>query len=183
VTQHLTPSTYILRNLNDVEVLPSVSWLPETIGWKVLTALALLLLAYGSYRRCARWWRNRYRREATQALQALLFASNDENSDTAYRLFSVLKSVLYYLDNQHGRLQNEAFLTTLDAMNSGHAKQKHSDGLEGENFQFSGELGNRWMHSLVNPKARLSANEIEFLIYKSLCWVDNHQHLGGQANV
>ncbi|WP_154215052.1 DUF4381 family protein, partial [Vibrio parahaemolyticus] len=32
------PSTYILRELHDVAVPPSVSWYPQTIGWKILAA-------------------------------------------------------------------------------------------------------------------------------------------------
>lgn len=37
--QHTPPSTYILRELHDVAVPESVSWLPQTVGWKVLAII------------------------------------------------------------------------------------------------------------------------------------------------
>ena len=36
------PSTYILRELHDVAVPSSVSWYPQTIGWKILAAVRSL---------------------------------------------------------------------------------------------------------------------------------------------
>ena len=43
--EHTPPSTYIFRELRDVTIPDSVSWFPQTIGWKIL-GVALLLAAF-----------------------------------------------------------------------------------------------------------------------------------------
>lgn len=62
------PGTYILSELHDVTVPPSVSWYPQTIGWKILAALFVLALIYVAYRLIRKWWTNRYRKEALLAV-------------------------------------------------------------------------------------------------------------------
>jgi uncharacterized protein DUF4381 len=44
------------------------SWMPQTLGWYVVFALVILLLAWVAWRAWARWRRNRYRREALREL-------------------------------------------------------------------------------------------------------------------
>ena len=39
---HQVPGTYILRHLSDVAIPEPVSWWPQTVGWKVLLAVAIL---------------------------------------------------------------------------------------------------------------------------------------------
>ncbi|MCZ8485299.1 DUF4381 domain-containing protein, partial [Vibrio lentus] len=41
--EHTPPSTYILRDLHDVAIPESVSWMPQTIGWKILGVILLLV--------------------------------------------------------------------------------------------------------------------------------------------
>ena len=62
--EHSPPSTYILRELHDVAVPDSISWMPQTIGWKVVSVLLMIGAIYLSYRFALRWWNNRYRGEA-----------------------------------------------------------------------------------------------------------------------
>lgn len=90
------PSTYILRELHDVAVPPSVSWYPQTIGWKILAAVVLIALVYVAYRLAQQWWCNRYRQEA------LLTISQIKPSDKGMpkALFSVLKIVLIHVDSR-----------------------------------------------------------------------------------
>ncbi|HDM8140995.1 TPA: DUF4381 domain-containing protein, partial [Vibrio harveyi] len=61
---HTPPSTYILRELHDVAVPESVSWVPQTIGWKILAVIGAIVLMYLGYRLLHHWWDNRYRKEA-----------------------------------------------------------------------------------------------------------------------
>ena len=44
--EHTVPSTYILRDLHDVAIPDSVSWAPQTIGWKILGVILLLATLY-----------------------------------------------------------------------------------------------------------------------------------------
>ncbi len=100
------PSTYILRELHDVAVPPSVSWYPQTIGWKILAAVVLIALVYVAYRLAQQWWCNRYRQEA------LLTISQIKPSDKGMpkALFSVLKIVLIHVDSRNAKLFDTAFL-------------------------------------------------------------------------
>ena len=93
--EHTPPSTYILRDLHDVAIPESVSWIPQTIGWKILGVALLLIAIYLAYRLVQRWWNNRYRKEALQELMVL--DARDKNSTE--RTFKVLKVVLRYLDS------------------------------------------------------------------------------------
>lgn len=70
--EHTPPSTYILRDLHDVAIPTSVSWMPQTIGWKILGIILLLVAIYLAYRLALRWWSNRYRKEALQELMVLM---------------------------------------------------------------------------------------------------------------
>jgi hypothetical protein len=73
---------YAIRGIVEVEVPEPVSLLPQTPGWWLLLALALLALLRFAWRRLRRWQRNRYRREALQMLAGLR-ARFDAGDDSA----------------------------------------------------------------------------------------------------
>jgi len=62
---------YVLGDF--VEVVPpeSISWWPQTLGWKILGVVVCALLMYRACRALLHWWHNRYRREALARLQGL----------------------------------------------------------------------------------------------------------------
>ncbi|MEZ9309512.1 DUF4381 domain-containing protein, partial [Vibrio cyclitrophicus] len=99
------PSTYILRELHDVAIPDSVSWAPQTMGWKIFGVILLLVAIYLAYRLAQRWWNNRYRQEALKEL--MLLDARDKNSTE--RTFKVLKVVLRYLDNSNAKLFGQAY--------------------------------------------------------------------------
>mgnify|MGYP000644993768 CR=1 FL=1 len=55
---------YLLEKLVETQAPESISWLPQTLGWKLLAGIALLLLIRKSYRLYQDYQRNTYRREA-----------------------------------------------------------------------------------------------------------------------
>jgi hypothetical protein len=65
---------YAIRGI--VEILPpeQVSWLPTTIGWRLVALLLAVLATRWSWRRWQRWLRNRYRTVAVAELEAILAA-------------------------------------------------------------------------------------------------------------
>ncbi len=109
---HTPPSTYILRELHDVAVPESLSWVPQTIGWKILAVIGAIVLMYLGYRLLHHWWDNRYRKEAIEAISRL----NPDDASMPKALFSILKIVLIHLDSSHARLFDTAFLRKLDAL-------------------------------------------------------------------
>lgn len=157
-TVHTPPSTYILRDLHDVTVPESVSWWPQTIGWKLLALVVLLALVYWSYKALRYWWNNRYRREALTALNEL----NPQDNDTGNRLFSILKIVLVYLDSGNARLFDDAFLDKLNELSP-------------ERLAFNDQIAKQWQQSLVNPNIKLNPEQHAELIKRAQVWLKQHR--------
>ncbi len=154
---HNPPGTFILSKLHDVTVPPSVSWYPQTIGWKILAVAALLVLFYIAYRLVRKWWTNRYRQEALDAIALI----DPNQSDMPKTLFSILKIVLIHLDSCNAKLFDGAFLRKLDELNP---KQQ----------AFSDETSALWLKSVINPKIELTNEQRVALIDKANCWVKAH---------
>ncbi|WP_194436028.1 DUF4381 domain-containing protein [Vibrio fluminensis] len=157
--EHTPPSTYILRELHDVAVPESISWMPQTIGWQMLALLVLLLLLMLMVKRARLWWVNRYRSEAINALEQL-----DINHATQpYQVFSVLKIVLVHLNARHRSLHDTAFLQVLD------------DLMPSER-DFSASFPANWLASLNDPNSNLDAAEREILVTQAKRWVLQHSN-------
>ncbi len=61
---------YALGDFVEAVSPEDISWLPQTIGWQILGLALLLLGLYRGWQGLRRWYRNRYRREATAKLKA-----------------------------------------------------------------------------------------------------------------
>ncbi|EJL6391858.1 DUF4381 domain-containing protein [Vibrio vulnificus] len=156
--QHTPPSTYILRELHDVAVPERVSWLPQTVGWKVLAIIGGLVLLYIGYRYLRFCWDNRYRAEALQAIAQL----DPKDPAMASELFSIVKQVLIYHDSGYARLFGDAFLAVLNQ-------------LIPTQPLFDDELAIQWVQSTVNPNVPLSESARATLKARAALWVKSHQ--------
>ncbi|EIA1298785.1 DUF4381 domain-containing protein [Vibrio vulnificus] len=156
--QHTPPSTYILRELHDVVVPERVSWLPQTVGWKVLAIIGGLVLLYIGYRYLRFRWDNRYRAEALQAIAQL----DPKDPAMASELFSIVKQLLIYHDSGYARLFGDAFLAVLNQ-------------LIPTQPLFDDELAIQWVQSTVNPNVPLSESARATLKARAALWVKSHQ--------
>ncbi|MEZ8884146.1 DUF4381 domain-containing protein [Vibrio splendidus] len=177
--EHTPPSTYILRELHDVAIPDSVSWAPQTIGWKILGVILLLVAIYLAYRLALRSWNNRYRKEALQELMVL--DARDKNSTE--RTFKVLKVVLRYLDSSNAKLFGKAYVNRLNAYLPGSANTS-----ENSNAFFADEVSELWMQSLIDPNVRLSFEQRLEVIQTAMMWLKLHKPnvqvtVEGQDNV
>ncbi|MEZ9622671.1 DUF4381 domain-containing protein [Vibrio sp. 10N.222.55.A3] len=177
--EHTPPSTYILRELHDVAIPDSVSWAPQTIGWKILGVILLLVAIYLAYRLAQKWWNNRYRKEALQEL--VLLDARDKNSTE--RTFKVLKVVLRYLDSSNAKLFGQAYVNRLNAYLPGSANTS-----ENSNASFADEVSKLWMQSLIDPNVRLSFEQRLEVIQTAMMWLKLHKPnvqvtVEGQDNV
>ncbi|MCC4786501.1 DUF4381 domain-containing protein [Vibrio splendidus] len=177
--EHTPPSTYILRELHDVAIPDSVSWAPQTIGWKILGVILLLVAIYLAYRLAQKWWNNRYRKEALQEL--VLLDARDKNSTE--RTFKVLKVVLRYLDSSNAKLFGQAYVNRLNAYLPGSANTS-----ENSNAFFADEVSKLWMQSLIDPNVRLSFEQRLEVIQTAMMWLKLHKPnvqvtVEGQDNV
>ncbi|MBB1462453.1 DUF4381 domain-containing protein [Vibrio sp. SG41-7] len=177
--EHTPPSTYILRELHDVAIPDSVSWAPQTIGWKILGVILLLVAIYLAYRLAQKWWNNRYRKEALQEL--MILDARDKNS--AERTFKVLKVVLRYLDSSNAKLFGKAYVNRLNAYLPVSANTS-----ENSNAFFADEVSELWMQSLIDPNVRLSFEQRLEVIQTAMMWLKLHKPnvqvtVEGQDNV
>nr|WP_319552462.1 DUF4381 domain-containing protein [uncultured Vibrio sp.] len=156
------PGSYILSELHDVTVPSSVSWYPQTIGWKILAAVFVLALVYIAYCLLKTWWINRYRKEALD----LITQMNPDDSDMPKTLFSILKIILIHIDSRNARLFDGAFLSKLDE-------------LESKKQAFNDEVSTLWLKSIVNPKVELTHEQRVLLIEKANYWVKEHSQISG----
>ena len=163
--EHTPPSTYILRELHDVAIPNSVSWAPQTIGWKILGVILLLAALYLAYRLALRWWNNRYRKEALNEL--MLLDARDKHSPE--QAFKVLKFVLRYLDSSNAKLFGQAYVKCLNA----HLPVNGQT--ESNNAFFAEEISRLWMQSLIDPKVRLTFEQRSEVIQTSMMWLKLHK--------
>lgn len=176
--EHTAPSTYILRELHDVTIPESVSWVPQTIGWKVLGVALLLVAFYLAYRIALKWWNNRYRKEALNEL--ILLDARDKNSTE--RTFKVLKVVLRYLDSSNAKLFGQAYVNRLNAYLPVGANTNTSSAF------FADEVSGLWMQSLIDPNVRLTFEQRLEVIQTAMTWLKLHKPeiqmtTGGQDHV
>ncbi|MFS1420352.1 DUF4381 domain-containing protein [Vibrio splendidus] len=164
--EHTPPSTYILRELHDVAIPDSVSWAPQTIGWKILGVILLLVAIYLAYRLAQKWWNNRYRKEALQEL--MILDARDKNSTE--RTFKVLKVVLRYLDSSNAKLFGKAYVNRLNAYLPVSANTS-----ENSNAFFADEVSELWMESLIDPNVRLSFEQRLEVIQTAMMWLKLHK--------
>ncbi|MGI9294648.1 MAG: DUF4381 domain-containing protein, partial [Pseudomonadales bacterium] len=116
-----TFGNYLIRGIEEIELPESVSWLPQTIGWKVLALLVFLLAAYKFYQAAKQWWRNRYRRSALLRLKELEEEAAGDYLQVAAELPGLLKATALhaYPRAEVAALSGESWLDFLDAHYSG----------------------------------------------------------------
>lgn len=112
---------YLIRDIAEIELPESVSWLPQTLGWKILALLILLLAVFHAYRAANRWWRNRYRRSALQRLKAIERGAQGDNERVVVHLPKLLKATALhaYPRVDVAALSGDDWLAFLDAHYSG----------------------------------------------------------------
>lgn len=172
--QHTPPSTYILRDLIDVHTTEPVSWWPgfENLptGWWVMIAILTLCIIVLLVIAIRYGWKNRYRREALNALK--MIASNVKkqsnvatNKAIAQEFFYTLKQVLFYIEPGSAKLSDQSVLIQLDNLMKHHKSKL-----------WQGELGKRWIASLYDPNIHLSDQEITLLQQQSEHWIKRHSN-------
>lgn len=112
---------YLIRGIAEIELPEPVSWLPQTLGWKILALLILLLAALQTYRASTKWWRNRYRRRALERLKAIELAAGGDPGRVVAQLPWLLKATALhaYPRVDVAALSGDAWLAFLDAHYSG----------------------------------------------------------------
>ncbi|MBR9865505.1 MAG: DUF4381 domain-containing protein [Oceanospirillales bacterium] len=153
------PEWHVLSNMIDVANPTSISWWPQTTGWKILGLLLLILVTLWLYHRVKIYRFNRYRREALYALKQL----QRNASCTPDSLFHILKVTAAYVEPAVAARLDMSFFSYLDSS----AKLRH---------KFDSELGQRWIESLLNPSLTLSEPDEHMLYALTYAWIISHRN-------
>ena len=82
---------YALKDFSQIVLPQDISWIPQTLGWKCLAAVLLVVLAYYLSRKLRKHYQNRYRREGVARLKAV--RECDDSQTLVSELNQVLKLV------------------------------------------------------------------------------------------
>lgn len=159
-----TFGNYILHGIEEVHLPESVSWWPQTIGWKLLGILLLLLLSYRAICWVQHWWRNRYRREALKQLSALEASAHEWQSVVRQLPFLLKTTALQaYPRNEVAQLSGQAWLRFLDAQYPGSV--------------FCNGVGQQLLVIAYQPNTlwQLSEIDAQTLITMTRAWISEHK--------
>lgn len=165
-----TFGNYNLHGIEEVHLPEAVSWMPQTIGWKVLALLLLLLCCLVAYRQINAWWQNRYRREALKQLAEL------EAAGDTYTLMSCLPRLLKATALQCFPRQDIASLSGDDWL------QFLSEHYPGPSF--NDPLGKQLISiAYQNPQHwTAKQDDVNALVARVRCWIKKHRGLApGQS--
>ena len=71
---------YILEKIVETQAPESISWLPQTLGWKILLLIILFSLSIKGYRIYKTYQSNAYRRDALQILRRFKYSADQYDS-------------------------------------------------------------------------------------------------------
>ncbi len=108
---------YLIHGIDEIQLPEPVAWLPQTLGWKFLALLTLLIAICQGYRVCRQWWRNRYRRRALQRLKDIEIAAEGDDLRIVAELPWLLKATALhaYPRADVAALSGDDWLAFLDA--------------------------------------------------------------------
>lgn len=66
-----TFGNYLLHGIEEIYLPETISWWPQTLTWKILTAVLIIFLLRTLYIKYRDWQNNAYRREAISTLQTI----------------------------------------------------------------------------------------------------------------
>lgn len=87
---------FALKKFIETQAPEPISWLPQTLGWKIILLVFVLLLLKKSMQAYKRYQRNAYRREALNWLQQLKQISYTNNKKQYRQLPALLRKTALY---------------------------------------------------------------------------------------
>lgn len=153
-------STLMVRDLVHPQLPEMISYMPQTIGWKLLFISLMGFIFYKAYCFISRYLANRYRREGLKQLQQL---SNQPHL-VVHGVNQILKHAACYAysHTKIAGLVDGKWLVFLS---------------ENSDAEFNNELGLRWQQALFNPNllSQISPQEITQLKQLTKSWLITHR--------
>lgn len=155
----IAPSSITLAGWMEAPLPDSVSWWPQTIGWKILAVVLLIMVIRIIIWRVQIYRFNRYRREARHALQQ---GQSLVGTSAAQYYFQVIKAIAQHVEAKSAAMYKADFLTYLDA-----SFESHKGG-------FNNEIGSQWLQVQINPKAHFSQEQGTHIYQLCEMWIQKH---------
>ena len=112
-----TFGNYLLHGIDEVFMPQAISMWPQTIAWKILLGLLLLILFGWGVKLWRSWQHNQYRREAWSALDTIQSRINTGNDNAAVGVAELIKAVALcsFPREQVAQLTGQQWLSFLNA--------------------------------------------------------------------
>ena len=163
--------SYLLRDLHDQALPEAISWLPQTIGWQFFAIVLTGLFVRYCYIAMRRYWQNRYRREAIQALQQLDLS---DPSVAVNRMLTITNVVIRYAfpGKQYAKARssdNTVQLSHFLVMTTQHPMNE--------------TLLKEWFSALLHPEqaTQWTSTKALKLQQELACWFATHHTTGGEG--
>ena len=159
-----TFGNYLLHGIEEVHLPSAVSWLPQTIGWKVLGLLLTIAVGYRIYLQAKKWWRNRYRRAALDRLSALEQGAEEWRQVVRQLPFLLKATALQaYPRSDVAKLSGGLWLEFLDAQ------------IDGSDFRDGAGRGLLLVAYAPESQWQFSEQDVQSLIAISRRWISEHR--------
>ena len=121
-----TFGNYTVHGIDEIVFPQAVSWIPNTVAWKILGLLLLVAIGYALMKYLKHWQSNAYRRAAVRQLKVIRSAALQADSSSSAALLklpTLMKATALqaYPREQVASLSGETWLTFLDSCYPGHA--------------------------------------------------------------
>ena len=153
---------YAIRGIAEVLPPDRLSWLPTTVGWKLILLILVGWLGRTLWRRWQRWRRNRYRRAALAELEYILSQQRDARHQLD-AIATLLKSTALqaYPRTEVAALSGPQWISWLNA----HTPQP----------LFSGPATHLLTQSIYREEPGVDSGDIEQLGDLAASWIRRHE--------
>lgn len=156
--------TLMLRDIKQIDMPHSISWMPQTIGWKILGVVILIFAIYKLTNMTLNHLHNRYRKQLSEQLNQV---DNTIIADKARRALQ-LAVHFAYPKNAHeiNALSDQEWFASVSAMSP-------------DSTPMEDELCTRWLANRFKPKAQQewSENDAEQLRNWVNDWLWQHSNI------
>ena len=149
---------YAIQGIEELIAPPPVSWLPVTLGWKLLAACAVALALWYGLKALRRWRGNRYRRDALRQLRELA-ARDCEDRLPAIAVLLKSTALAAWPRREVAPLSGAAWVAWLECAGAVFSPRSRSL-LAGEQYMRGADV---------------NAGDIELLSSEAAAWIRNHR--------
>jgi hypothetical protein len=109
-----TFGNYALKGFAEIVALDPINWWPQTLAWKCLACLLILVISIFLWRRLKLWYHNRYRRAACTRLLHIDQTSDDSSIIQAINQLLKITAIKAYSRQRVAQLSGNEWINFLN---------------------------------------------------------------------